>query len=348
MDYLGLADWPLWAVVGLFLAAAVVIAIFGARLASVSDRLADLTGLGEAIFGAVLLGGGTSLPGIVTSVVTAWEGYPELSIANAAGGIAAQTTFLAIADMTYRKVNLEHAAASVGNLLQAALLCTLLSIPIIAASGPNLSWFGIHPVSVLLVLGYLGGLRMISNAQKEPSWTAEPTPETRSDEPDEESGDLSGMQVARVWLRFVLLAAITAGAGFVVAQTGVDISERSGLSETVVGALFTAIATSLPELVTSIAAVRQGALTLAVGGVIGGNCFDTLFVAFADFAYRDGSIYHAMTERQVYVLGLSVLLAGILMAGLLRREKRGIGNIGFESFLVLLIYVVGVGLLFFE
>ena len=69
----------------------------------VADRLADVTGLGEAVFGAVLLGGSTSLPGIITSVTTAFEGYAELSISNAIGGIAAQTTFLAIADAVYPK-----------------------------------------------------------------------------------------------------------------------------------------------------------------------------------------------------------------------------------------------------
>ena len=88
-----------------------------------------------------------------------------------------------------------------------------------------------------------------------------------------------------------------------------------------IGGLFTAVATSLPELVTSVAAVRQGALTLAVGGVIGGNAFDVLFVAFSDVAYRGGSIYHAITSQQIFVIALTLLLTGILLLGLLRRKK---------------------------
>jgi cation:H+ antiporter len=43
------------------------------------------------------------------------------------------------------------------------------------------------------------------------------------------------------------------------------------------------------ELVTTIAAVRRGALQLAVGGIIGGNTFDTLFLTAADVSYREGS-----------------------------------------------------------
>ena len=105
--------------------------------------------------------------------------------------------------------------------------------------------------------------------------------------------------------------------------------------------------TSLPELVTSVAAVRRGALTLAVGGIIGGNAFDTIFVAFSDIAYRDGSIYHAITGQQVYLISLTILMTGVLLLGLLRREERGIVNIGFESFLILLLYVGSFTLLSF-
>lgn len=123
---------------------------------------------------------------------------------------------------------------------------------------------------------------------------------------------------------------------------GIAILARTGLSETVVGAFFTAIATSLPELVTAVAAVRQGALTLAVGDIIGGNTFDVLFIAFSDVAYRGGSIYHAISLNEVYMASLTIVLAGILLLGLLRREKSGIANIGFESFLVLVLYAMSV------
>ena len=148
-------------------------------------------------------------------------------------------------------------------------------------------------------------------------------------------------------MSFFALSLLLGVAGFVVARTGVQIAEQTGISATIVGGLLTAIATSLPELVTTIAAVRRGALTLAVGGVIGGNAFDTLFVAFSDFAYRDGSIYHAITNQQVFIIALTILMTGILLLGLLRREKQGIGNIGFESFLTLALYFGSFALLYF-
>jgi cation:H+ antiporter len=145
---------------------------------------------------------------------------------------------------------------------------------------------------------------------------------------------------------FTVLVIIVGIAGWIVARTGESIADRTGLSETVVGGLLTAISTSLPELVTSIAAVRRGALTLAVSGIIGGNAFDTLFVAISDVAYREGSIYHAITSQQMFLMALTTLLIGILLMGLLRREERGIANIGFESFAILVLYIGAIVLLF--
>ncbi len=132
-----------------------------------------------------------------------------------------------------------------------------------------------------------------------------------------------------------------------VARTEINITEQTDLTATFVGGVLTAVVTSLPELVTSVAAVRRGALTLAVGGIIGGNAFDTIFIAFSDIAYRDGSIYHAISDWQVYLISLTILMTGILLLGLLRREKRGIANIGFESFLVIVLYVGSFSLLAF-
>ncbi|MEL6912790.1 MAG: sodium:calcium antiporter, partial [Cyanobacteria bacterium J06598_4] len=77
--------------IGIFIVAAFVIAIVGIKMTKIADRLADRTGLGEAVVGALFLGGSTSLPGIVTSVTTAAGGHAELAISNALGGIAAQT-----------------------------------------------------------------------------------------------------------------------------------------------------------------------------------------------------------------------------------------------------------------
>lgn len=331
--------------VGLFLAATLAILLVGSRLTAVADVLADRTGLGEAMTGTLFLGAATAMGGIVTSVSAAAVGNAEIAIGNAVGSLAAQTAALAVADAVYRRANLEHGAASLANVAQATLLIALLAVPLLAITGPEINLWMVHPATPLMIAGYIFGLRMISRIQSDPLWSAHQTPETQNEEPEEDDDDSS---TGGLWLRLALFIPIVGAAGWVLARTGANIAGQTGLSATVVGGLFIALATSLPELVTSISAVRRGALALAVGGVIGGNAFDTLVVAFSDIAYTEGSIYHAVTQRQTFLIALTILLTGILLLGLLRRQERGVANIGFESASILILYVAAFLILFFS
>lgn len=326
----------------LFVASAAVIGVAGTRLSAICDRLADRTGLGEAFTGAVLLGAATSLSGIAASVTAALDGLPTLALSNAIGGIAAQTAFLAIADTAYRRANLEHAAASVENMLQASLLIVLLAMMLAAMQAAPVTLAGVHPVSPALVLVYGFGMYMVYRAREQPMWRPRMTGSTRVDEPDEPRG---GRPLRALWTGFAATAVLVVVAGIVLTRSGEVIAAETGLSHTLVGALMIAVVTSLPELVTSVAAVRRGALTLAVGGVVGGNAFDTLFAAIADFAYRPGSLYHGAGRHEAFLIALTIMMTAVLLLGLLRRERLGIARIGFESFSVLVLYALGIAVI---
>ncbi|MEX2503884.1 MAG: hypothetical protein WD378_03480 [Egicoccus sp.] len=331
--------WSLPVAVGAFVAAAAVIAVAGSRLAGLVDRLADRTGLGEAIAGAVLLGSATSLPGIVVSVLAAANDRPSVAISNSVGGIAVQTAFIVALDLTYRRENIERAAASLANVFNCLLMITLLGVVVLGVAMPPWALFGVHPATLLLITVYGYGLRLSRQIADDPMWHPELTRETRLDEPDEPE---EGESVAGLWWRFGALAAVVGVAGWVVGTAGLSLIEATGLSGTFVAVAFTAIATSLPELVTGIAAVRKGALTLAVGGIIGGNTFDTMFVAVSDIVYRDGSIYAEAGPSDLFVLGWTMLLTGILGAGLIRRDT---GRVGFEGVAILGGYLGGLAIL---
>ncbi|MBK1833851.1 sodium:calcium antiporter [Roseibacillus ishigakijimensis] len=327
----------------IFVVSVVIIFFAGQRLAKVAETIADRSGLGQAITGGLFLGAATSLPGLVASVTAAWQGYVEMAVSNAIGGIAAQTAFLGIADISLRRGNLEHAAASLANLMQAGLLIALLTLPLLAFTLPEWTFWEIHPVTVLMVAAYCYGMRLSSRTKADPMWHPHRTEVTQEDEGEAEKTRQSWTAALT---SFVLLALLTAVAGWLTAETGIGAIKRMGLSESLVGGLFTAVSSSLPELVTSIAAVRNGAYTLAVGGIIGGNAFDSLFMAASDVAYRDGSIYHAITNQQLFLIALAILMTAVLTMGLVGRERRGIANIGFESFTILSLYGVALLTLF--
>ncbi|MGR3375807.1 sodium:calcium antiporter [Salipiger abyssi] len=321
---------------GLFALAGALVVAASIRATALADVIADRTRLGEALAGGVLLGGATSLSGVVVSVTGAAGGDASFAVSNAVGGIAAQTLFLAIADLLHRNANLEHAAAEPANLFQAVMLLILLSLPVAAMAGPDIAFAGVHPVSIVMFLAYLSGVKLSAEVGKRPMWRPVETRDTRHDEP--EADNAPGAPVLRPALIFAALVTLMGLAGWVISQIGSTFITRFGLTSSLVGALITAVITSLPELVTTMVAVRRGALQLAVGGIIGGNTFDTLFLVFSDIAYRDGSIFQAVGMTDLYWLATGMLMTAILLGGLILRQRRGPARIGIESVLMMAVY----------
>lgn len=323
----------------IFILSAMTIGYFGVKMTYVARDIALKTGIGEAFMGAVFIGASTSLSGITASITAAYHGHAELAVSNSLGGIAVQTMFLAIADMFYRKANLEHAAASAENLMMTAFLITLLSIILINFNLPDYDVFSIHPGTIILIAVYIFGVRLLARTHQMPMWMPRRTRETKTET------KLSDSKVkqpkSHLWIKFLLYSSIVALAGWLLGQTGIIISETKGFNEGLIGGVFIAISTSLPELVIAITAVRLGALTLAVGDIVGGNSFDTLFIAMSDIVYRDDSIYNAISHIEHVWLALCLLMSSILLMGLLHRERHGIANIGLESALVFILYLSG-------
>ena len=326
-----------------FVVAALVIGLAGSFMAALADRLADRTGLGEAVVGMLVLAGATSLPDFAATLSAAVDGRAGLAMGNVMGSMAANLAFLGVADLVYRKANLEHAAASASNLSQAALLVALLAIPLLAAVMPRVELWGVHPATPVLVLAYLFGLRVVRRVQDAPMWRPRATPQTVPDIPGEPEG---GGGLPALWLRFAAVTAVAAVAGWWLMDAAETLVDRTQLSEGAAGGVLTALATSTPELVTTIAAIRRGALTLAVANILGTNLFNTTVIAAADIGYRGGSIYHDMPPGQIAWGLVAIAMTAVLLLGMLRRETHGIGNIGFESFLILLLYAAAVSVAF--
>lgn len=213
--------------------ASAVVLFAGPRMVAVADRLADVTGLGEALVGAVLVGTVTSLPDLLATITPALAGLPDLAVGNALGGVLGQTAFLAVADLVYRRANLEHAAASLPNLMQGALLIMLLSMVMIMLHAPPATVAGIHVGTFLLPAVYVYGLALVNRAGDAPMWRPTDTADTEPDVPDEpEEGKEA---IGPLLLRFIGYGIFLAAAGFTLGRAGEGLVATTGLSETAVG-----------------------------------------------------------------------------------------------------------------
>ncbi|WP_407317434.1 hypothetical protein UQW22_12995 [Isoptericola halotolerans] len=333
--------WPLLPSALALAAMAVVIVVAGVRLTGVADALADRTGLGDAVGGALLLGSVTSLPGNVTVVTGALQGDAAFALANPVGGVALQTVWLAIADLVYRRVNLEHAAASLQNVLQSLLLMALLAVPVVAYATPTLTIGWIHPLTLAIPLLYGYGLVLLRQMHRAPMWQPIRTAQTADDDAGDDEAVAAGTSTSRLWWSLAGLGVVVGVAGWVVGRAGLAVVAATGLDGGVVGFTLTTAISSLPELVVLVTAVRMGQLTLGIGNIIGGNVYDMLMVAVADATYLPGSVYTDAGPTTLVLLGGTMLITATLATGLVMRDKRGIG---FEGVAIPAIYLGTVAL----
>ena len=117
-------------------------------------------------------------------------------------------------------------------------------------------------------------------------------------------------------VQYGLAAMAVVAAAVWLPRLGAELARRTGLGQALVGSLFIAITTSLPEIVVSLAAVRIGALDLGIGNVLGSNLFNLLILGLDDVFYRQGPLMaNAAATHGVSVVAI-VMMNALFLLGL--------------------------------
>ena len=146
---------------------------------------------------------------------------------------------------------------------------------------------------------------------------------------------------------FALSAAAVFGGGYVVAESASAIAEQTGISSSIVGATLVAVATSLPEITTTYAAIRLGSYAMAVGNILGTNALEFALFLPADLIYGAGPIFAALGMPELTIAGINVALGLVLIWSLVRHSDRHFIGFGADSLLVLAVYCTGMSLVLF-
>jgi cation:H+ antiporter len=231
--------------------------------------LAERTGMPKIVIGATVVSLGTTLPEAFVSVMAAFMGNPGLALGNGVGSIIADTGLIfgltcVLATVPVNRFILNRTGwVQVG---AATLLVAIAVIPLLRGDAePVLErWVGF--LFLLLLAGYLyityvwarqGDVMLI-------------------EEGEEAAQELMGL--GKCWLLVVGgLVMIIAGARVLVPAAS-QIALRFGVPDDVVAATMVALGTSLPELMTAIAAVRKGHPEITVGNIVGADVLNCLFV----------------------------------------------------------------------
>ena len=178
-------------------------------------------------------------------------------------------------------------------------------------------------MSALWIVTYLFIMKMLVDTHERPMWLPRQihgTVEEGSSKKANKDRSVEGIQLAGRFLGHAVVVGLAAD--WLIANAGITIDERAGLFAGIIDGIFIAVATSLAELVIAMTAVRAGALSLAVGDIVGGNAFDTLHIAGSDLYLLARSIYRSISDQELVWLGAIVLMNYILRLGLIYRERR--------------------------
>jgi cation:H+ antiporter len=334
---------PMAANLAIFAAAALVVWLAGTKLARYADEIGDRTGLSQAFLGMMLLGVATSLPEIATTLTGSLIGNAQLVTGNLFGGVALQIAVLALVDLIAVKGALTYVTPKPVLLFQGVMLVLLLSIALAgAAAGDPVSVTGIGITPLLLAAGYVITVRVTGTGKYLPRWRPADAgsvvpPHTGRDAADR-VGEITNRRLIAVC---VAAASAILVAGWGLTLTGDALAQQTGLGASFVGVALVAAGTSLPELSTTLTAVRRGNYEMAVSNILGTNCLEVALFLVADVAYREGPIL-AATDRSGMLAGAVGLVATcLLLLGLLERRDRTVGRMGLDSLAILIAYAAG-------
>lgn len=323
-----------------FAACAAFILFGGVWLTRYGHAIAEHTGLGGSWVGMVLLATVTSLPELVTGVsAVAFADAPNIAVGDALGSCVFNLAIVSVLDWLHRGESLFD-RADIGHLLSAAfgvMLLAFVAFNLVLGTGPGAWSIGhVGLYTPVIVVFYALAMRIVYQHEKREMARAAAGAARKG-----------GVTLRQAILRYAGAAAIVLVAGTVLPFAGKAIAAAYGWNASFVGTLLVAAATSLPELVVTVAAVRIGALDMAIANLLGSNLFDMVIIAIDDLFYLPGPILAHVSPVHAASALSAIVMTGAVMAGLVYRPKsRVLGTIGWASVFLLAVYVLNSYLLF--
>jgi len=154
-----------------------------------------------------------------------------------------------------------------------------------------------------------------------------------------------------VWLKFILCSVALVYSGYRLCYLGDVISEKTKITKTIMGFAILAIATSMPEFVTSAASiVVVRSADLAAGDLFGTMVINLGIIALLDLIEGKGPIMLKAHTNHILYAGWTVILLAFISSSLLLRSSTGkiftLAGVGVESFILILLFLIGLRIIF--
>ena len=257
------------------------------------DRSTRLSG---AFLGGVLLSAITSLPELFTSIsATVLIDNPSLCIGNILGSNLFNFGMLAVVILfflrSFSRASLAVSHRYVMLFLMMMYLATALNWKVmgddnIILGGDN-PWLYVSITSIIVVILYGLSVRFLAGDNGSSN--------------EEADGEEVTLSLRAIVVRFVLASIGIIVASIILTYVTDDIATELNLGSGLAGALFLGVATSLPEVTSTISLFRMRNFDIAFGNIAGSNVFNFFVLAIADILYSGGSVYHFDDEKVIYL-----------------------------------------------
>jgi len=315
----------------------------GSLLSKYGDVIAEKTGLGRAWIGAILIAGVTSLPELASGVsAVAWLNEPNLAAGAVLGSCLFNLALIAMIDLAYQPGRVLAQAQDV-HILSGGLGVLMLGMVVMGILiGPALNGLGILGISILsiaiIVLYSIGGT-MIARLEKERM--------SEVLEKEAVEGGYARISIRKTYIVFILSGVAVIVLGIWLASIGDRVAATTGLSSSFVGNLFLALTTSLPEIAASLAAIRLGAIDLAIGNVLGSNLFNILLFFVYDLADGKSNFWASLTNANAFAAVMTIMMTGVVIISLMyRASPKTPYRISWDGFVLAGMYLGSMALLY--
>ncbi|MBR3756292.1 MAG: sodium:calcium antiporter [Firmicutes bacterium] len=283
-----------------YLIMAAIVVVLSIKISDYVDSLDRNTKLSGAFLGGILLSGVTSLPELLTSVsATMLLGHPELCVGNVLGSDLFNMTALAVIILAYFK---RFTKGRISKSYRHVVLIVFTMYLLLVLNYANIIHFNILHInitSVLMVIVYLLGAKYLAVAEDV--------------EADDEMIQYQARKMAegkrrpdRILVRFTITAIALVIASILLTVLTNEISDKIELTKTWAGAILLGVATSVPELTTSLRLFKLKNYNIAVGNIVGSNLFNFLILVAADFVTINRQIYMTPGAEVVKLMGCGI------------------------------------------
>ena len=317
------------------LASLAVIVVAGARLSRYGDIIAEKSGLSRSWVGLILLATVTSLPELVTGLTSVTvANVPDIAVGDIMGSCVFNLLIIVLLDFLYRKESV-YTRARQGNVLSAGYGIALIGFAgfnlLLYRDGaiPSLGHVGLYTPVILLL--YLLAMRSLYRYEQ-----------ASLSEYVEDRVELHpGVSLKRAVQGYVIAAIAVVAAGIWLPFIARDLAAAMAWEQSFVGTLIVAAVTSAPEIVVTVAALRMGAVDLAIGNLFGSNLFNIAILAIDDLFYLHGPLLAHVSIVHAASAFSAMMMSGLAVVGLvLRPVSRVFRTVSWISLLLLVIYLL--------